>query len=389
MAEKRDYYEVLGVEKGCSDDELKKAYRKMAKQYHPDLHPDDQAAAEKFKEVGEAYEVLSDKDKRARYDQFGHAGVDPSYGAGAGGAYGAGGFGGFDMGDIFESFFGGGFGGSGRTRNPNAPIRGNDIQVHLVIDFMEAAKGCRKEVTVQRLERCTTCNGSGAAPGTSAETCSTCNGTGQVRVQQRTPFGVIQSSRPCDACGGKGKILKTPCQSCRGLGRVRRTQKEWVDVPAGIDDGQTFVLSGMGDHGVNGGPSGDLNVTVSVRPDPIFERDGYDVWCEIPITYAQAVLGDELTVPTIDGKVKYSIPEGTQPGTTFRLRNKGINYVNGRGRGDQYVKVIVEVPRNLNSKQKEALRAFDALASDKNYEKRKSFFDKLKDLKNNLGKDNS
>ena len=389
MAEKRDYYEVLGVEKGCSDDELKKAYRKMAKQYHPDLHPDDQAAAEKFKEVGEAYEVLSDKDKRARYDQFGHAGVDPSYGAGAGGAYGAGGFGGFDMGDIFESFFGGGFGGSARTRNPNAPIRGNDIQVHLVLDFMEAAKGCRKEVTVQRLERCTTCNGSGAAPGTSAETCSTCNGTGQVRVQQRTPFGVIQSSRPCDACGGKGKILKTPCQSCRGLGRVRRTQKEWVDVPAGIDDGQTFVLSGMGDHGVNGGPSGDLNVTVSVRPDPIFERDGYDVWCEIPITFAQAVLGDELTVPTIDGKVKYSIPEGTQPGTTFRLRNRGINYVNGRGRGDQYVKVIVEVPRNLNSKQKEALRAFDALASDKNYEKRKSFFDKLKDLKNNLGKDNS
>ena len=388
MAEKRDYYEVLGVEKGCSDDELKKAYRKMAKQYHPDLHPDDQAAAEKFKEVGEAYEVLSDKDKRARYDQFGHAGVDPSYGAGAGGAYGAGGFGGFDVGDIFESFFGGGFGGSGRTRNPNAPIRGNDIQVHLVIDFMEAAKGCRKEVTVQRLERCTTCNGSGAAPGTSAETCSTCNGTGQVRVQQRTPFGVIQSSRPCDACGGKGKILKTPCQSCRGLGRVRRTQKEWVDVPAGIDDGQTFVLSGMGDHGVNGGPSGDLNVTVSVRPDPIFERDGYDVWCEIPITYAQAVLGDELTVPTIDGKVKYSISEGTQPGTTFRLRNKGINYVNGRGRGDQYVKVIVEVPKNLNSKQKEALKAFDALASDKNYEKRKSFFDKLKKLKN-MTKDNS
>ena len=346
MADKRDYYEVLGVEKGCSDDELKKAYRKMAKQYHPDLHPDDQAAAEKFKEVGEAYEVLSDKDKRARYDQFGHAGVDPSYGAGAGGAYGAGGFGGFDMGDIFESFFGGGFGGSTRTRNPNAPIRGNDIQAHLVIDFMEAAKGCQKEITIQRLERCTTCNGSGAAPGTSAETCSTCNGTGQVRVQQRTPFGVIQSSRPCDACGGKGKILKTPCQSCRGLGRVRRTIKEMVNVPAGIDDGQTFVLSGMGDHGVNGGPAGDLNVTVSVRPDPIFERDGYDVWCEIPVTFAQAVLGDELTVPTVDGKVKYSIPEGTQPGTTFRLRNKGINYVNGRGRGDQYVKVVVEVPRN-------------------------------------------
>ena len=385
LAEKRDYYEVLGVNKGCTEEELKKAYRKLAKQYHPDLNPDDKDAEEKFKEVGEAYEVLSDKEKRAKYDQFGHAGVDPSYGAGAGGfggGFGGGGFGGFDVGDIFESFFGGGFGGSARTRNPNAPIKGNNLSAQLTLSFMEAAKGCAKEINIQRLERCASCNGSGAAPGTTTETCSACNGAGQVRVQQRTPFGVIQSSRPCDRCGGKGKIIKTPCSACRGLGRVRRSVKTTVNVPAGIDDGQTFVLSGQGDNGVNGGPSGDLNITVSIRPDPIFERDGYDVWCEIPVTFAQAALGDELTVPTIDGKVKYSIPEGTQPGTTFRLRGKGINYVNGRGRGDQYVKVVVEIPKNLNSKQKEALKHFDSLGSEKNYEKRKSFFDKLKDLVN-------
>lgn len=374
---------MLGVSKGCSEEELKKAYRKLAKQYHPDLNPDNKDAEEKFKEVGEAYEVLSDKEKRAKYDQFGHAGVDPSYGGGGyGGGFGGFGGGGFDVGDIFESFFGGGFGGSARTRNPNAPIRGNDISVQITLSFMEAAKGCTKEISIQRLERCASCNGSGAAPGTSTETCSACNGSGQVRVQQRTPFGVIQSSRPCDKCGGKGKIIKTPCSACRGLGRVRRSIKTTVNVPAGIDDGQTFILSGQGDNGVNNGPSGDLQITVSIRPDPIFERDGYDVWCEIPVTFAQAALGDELTVPTIDGKVKYNIPEGTQPGTTFRLRGKGINYVNGRSRGDQYVKVVVEIPKNLNSKQKEALKHFDSLGSDKNYEKRKSFFDKLKDLVN-------
>ncbi len=372
---------MLGVQKGCSDDELKKAYRGLAKKYHPDLNPGDKEAEAKFKEVNEAYEILSDPQKRQRYDQFGFAGVDPSYGAG--GAGGGAGFGGFDMdidlGDIFGSFFGGGFGGSTRTRNPNGPIRGNAVNVRLNLSFIEAAKGCQKEVTVQRLERCDACSGTGAASGTQPETCPDCNGTGQVRVQQRTPFGVIQTSKACPKCSGKGKVIKTPCGDCRGMGRVRHTRKVTVNVPAGIDDGQTFVLQGQGDHGVNAGPAGDLNVTVSIRPDPIFERDGFNVWCEIPITFAQAALGDEITVPTIDGRVKYDVPEGTQPGTTFRLRNKGIPYVNGRGRGDQYVKVAVEVPRNMNAKQKAALKEFDALSGDKNYEKRKSFFDKLKD----------
>ncbi|MGI5965472.1 MULTISPECIES: molecular chaperone DnaJ [Anaerotruncus] len=383
MAEKRDYYEVLGVSKDASTDDLKKAYRKLAKQYHPDMNPGDKTAEAKFKEVNEAYEVLNDPAKRQRYDQFGHAGVDPSYGAGAGGAGFGGGFGGFDVGDIFESFFGGsgfgGFGGGGRTRNPNAPIRGNDVNITINLSFMDAAKGCKQQVQVQRLEKCDTCDGTGAKKGTAPETCPECGGTGQVRVQQRTPIGVIQTTRTCTKCSGKGKVVKEPCSDCRGMGRVRHTRTLEVSVPAGIDDGQTFVLRGQGDHGLNGGPAGDVNIMVNLRPDPLFERDGFDVWCDIPITFSQAVLGDEITVPTIDGKVKYDVPEGTQSGTVFRLRNKGIPYVNGRGRGDQYVKVNIEVPRNLTGKQKDALKEFEKLSSDKNYEKRKSFFDKLKD----------
>lgn len=380
MPDKRDYYEVLGVQKGCSDDELKKAYRGLAKKYHPDLNPGDKEAETKFKEANEAYEILSDTQKRQKYDQFGFAGVDPSYGAGAGGA-GFGGFGDmdFDLGDIFGSFFGGGFGGSTRTRNPNGPIRGNNVNVQLNLSFIEAALGCKKELTIPRLERCDTCAGTGAAKGTAPETCTDCSGTGQVRVQQRTPFGVIQSSKACPKCGGKGKVIKTPCADCRGMGRVRHSRKITVNVPAGIDNGQTFATQAQGDHGVNAGPAGDLNVTVSISPDPIFKRDGFNVWCEIPVTFSQAALGDEITVPTIDGKVKYDVPEGTQPGTTFRLRNKGIPFVNGRGRGDQYVNVTVEVPKNLSGKQKQALKEFDALGSEKNYEKRKGFFDKLKD----------
>jgi len=381
LADKRDYYEVLGVSKDASSDDLKKAYRKLAKQYHPDMNPGDKTAETKFKEVNEAYEVLNDPAKRQRYDQFGHAGVDPSYGGGGAG-YGGGGFGGFDVGDIFESFFGGGFsgfGGSRRTRNPNGPIRGNDINVTLGLSFMEAAKGCKQQIQVQRLEKCDVCGGSGAKSGTTAETCTECGGTGQVKVSQRTPIGVIQTTRTCSKCSGKGKVIKEPCPDCRGMGRVRHTRTLEVSVPAGIDDGQTFVLRGQGDQGVNGGPSGDVNIMVTLRPDTLFERDGFDVWCDIPITFSQAVLGDEITVPTIDGKVKYTVPEGTQSGTVFRLRNKGIQYVNGRGRGDQYVKVNIEVPRNLTGKQKEALRKFEELSTEKNYEKRRSFFDKLKD----------
>ncbi|MBQ9970342.1 MAG: molecular chaperone DnaJ [Oscillospiraceae bacterium] len=386
MAEqKRDYYEVLGVQKGCSDDELKKAYRKVAKKYHPDLNPGDAEAEAKFKEANEAYAILSDAEKRQRYDQFGHAGVDPNFGAGGAGA---GGFDFSDFGDIFDTFFGGGggfggfggFGGSTRTRNPNGPIRGNNINISINLSFIEAAKGCKKTININRMVRCEDCNGSGAAAGTQPEICPDCHGTGQVMTQQRTPFGMMQSARPCSKCGGTGKIIKDPCKKCNGQGRSRKAVKLEVSVPAGIDDGQTFVLRGQGDDGLNGGPAGDVNVTVSVRKDALFERDGYDVWCDVPITFCQAVLGAEVTVPTIDGKVSYNIPEGTQPNTVFRLRNKGISYINGRGRGDQYVRVNIEVPTNLSSKQKDALREFDGQCSDKNYNKRKGFFDKLKDF---------
>jgi len=383
--QKRDYYEVLGVQKGCSDDELKKAYRKVAKKYHPDLNPGDAEAEAKFKEANEAYAILSDAEKRQRYDQFGHAGVDPNFGAGGAGA---GGFDFSDFGDIFDTFFGGGggfggfggFGGSTRTRNPNGPIRGNNINISINLSFIEAAKGCKKTININRMVRCEDCNGSGAAAGTQPEICPDCHGSGQVMTQQRTPFGMMQSARPCSKCGGTGKIIKDPCKKCNGQGRSRKAVKLEVSVPAGIDDGQTFVLRGQGDDGLNGGPAGDVNVTVSVRKDALFERDGYDVWCDVPITFCQAVLGAEVTVPTIDGKVSYNIPEGTQPNTVFRLRNKGISYINGRGRGDQYVRVNIEVPTNLSTKQKDALREFDGQCSDKNYNKRKGFFDKLKDF---------
>ncbi len=388
MADKRDYYEVLGVSKSASDDELKKAYRSLAKKYHPDLHPDDKEAEAHFKEVNEAYEVLSDKDKRAKYDQFGFAGVDPNYGAGqGGGAYGgAGGFGGFgggfgDVGDIFESFFGGGFGGSQRS-NPNAPRRGQDVRTNMTISFMEACNGVKKQVKVQRYDSCPDCHGTGAKAGTSAQTCPDCHGTGTVKINQRTAFGVFQSTKACDRCGGKGKIIKDVCQSCMGQGRVRTVLNREVEIPAGIDDGQTLKVSGAGDAGVNGGGYGDLNIKVTVKPHEIFEREGFDVYTEIPISYMQAALGDEITVPTVDGNVKYTVPAGTQTGTVFRLRGKGIRRLYRTDRGDQYVTVKVEVPKNLSKKQAELLKAFNDSLEGKNKPGEKGFFDKMKELWN-------
>lgn len=360
MADKRDYYEVLGINKGASDDEIKKAYRKTAKQYHPDLNPDNPEAEAKFKEANEAYEVLSDPDKKARYDAYGHAGVDPNYGAGGGGF--GGGFGGFDgnidLGDIFGSFFGGGFGG-GQRRNPNAPQRGGDIQANISISFEEAAKGCRKTIEVSRTEVCDVCSGSGAAPGSSSQTCPDCNGRGQVNTIRRTMLGQMQVSQPCTRCGGKGTIIPNPCTKCRGTGRVRRNAKVDVDIPAGIDDRQAFSVRSEGNKGTNGGPAGDLRVGVNVRSHPYFERDGFNVWYSAHISFAQAALGCELIVPTLDGDVKYAVPAGTQPGAVFKLKDRGIQYVNGRNKGDQLVKVIVDVPRKMNEQQKELLRAFD------------------------------
>lgn len=377
MADKRDYYEVMGVPKNATDEEIKKAYRKLAKKYHPDLNPGDKTAEAKFKEVNEAYEVLSDKDKKARYDQFGHAGVDPNFGGGAGG--GSPFTGDIDLGDIFNSFFGGGFGG-GRSANPNAPRRGSDTEATVNISFEEAAKGCRKNVSFQKIDTCDDCGGSGAKKGTSAKTCPNCNGTGQVRINQRTPFGVVQTSRSCDRCGGAGKVIDSPCGTCGGTGHVRRQKTIEINVPAGIDNEQILSVSGQGNAGANGGPAGDLRVYVNVRPHPIFERRGNDVWCEVPITYTQAALGAEVVVPTIDGRVSYQVREGTQPGDVFKLKGKGIPRIGGRGRGDQFVRMTIEVPKNLTQRQKEILQEFDNVAEEKNYQKRKNFIDKIKDM---------
>ena len=380
MAEnKRDYYEVLGVAKGASADEIKKAYRKLAKQNHPDLNPNDKAGAEaRFKEINEAYEVLSTPEKRQKYDQFGHAGVDPNFGAGGFGGGGGGfGFDDIDLGDIFGSFFGGGFGGGG-ARQRTAAQRGESLRAALVLSFEEAAFGCEKEISIARTEACPSCHGSGAESGTTPETCPNCHGSGVVKTTRRTPLGMMSSTSACPNCGGTGKIIKNPCKACRGTGKARNTRKIKVRVPAGIDEGQTISLRGEGNAGSNGGPSGDLLINISIRPHPILTRDGTSVLCEVPITYAQAALGAEIEVPTLDGKVKYTVPEGTQTGTVFRLRGKGIPVLNAKSRGDQFVRVNIEVPKNLTQKQKDLLKEFAESLGENAHQERKRFFDKLK-----------
>lgn len=368
---KRDYYEVLGVPKTASDDEIKKAYRKLAKKYHPDLNKDNKDAETKFKEVGEAYEVLSDKDKRARYDAYGHAGVDPSAAGGAGYGDFSGGFGGFDVGDIFESFFGGGFGGGRRATRAQ---KGADLGLAMTISFEEAAFGTKKTIEINVLQQCSVCHGSGAKAGTTPETCPTCHGSGQVR----SSMGFFTTTRTCDACRGTGKIIKNPCDACHGQGTVRRRKKIDVSIPAGIDNGQRISVRGQGNAGKNGGPSGDVIITIRVTPHPIFTRSGDDVLCTVPLTFAEAALGAEIEVPTLDGKVKYNIPEGTQNGDIFKIRDKGITHIGARSRGDQIINIKVEVPKNLSAKQKELLRAFAAETGEKNHKEKKSFIDKIK-----------
>ena len=367
MADKRDYYEVLGVNKGASEDEIKKAYKKMAKKYHPDLHPDDPEAAEKFKEVNEAASVLTDADKRSRYDQFGHAGVDGNMG-GAGGYGGGfddfGGMGGFS--DIFETLFGGG---GGRRSDPNRPQRGADIEERISISFEEAAFGTEKEVVITRRDECSTCHGSGAAAGSSRVSCSTCHGSGQIRTVQNTPLGQMQSVRPCPDCGGEGTVVEHPCSACNGNGVVRKKHTIKVNIPAGMDDGNTLRVSGEGHSGKKGGPSGNLYVRVSVRPHELFERVNDDIYADEEITFAQAALGDTLQVPTLDGNVSFQIPAGTQNGAVFRLKGKGIPHLRGRGRGDHRIKVRIVVPGDLTEEQKDLLRAFDASLANKNYAK--------------------
>ena len=378
MADKRDYYEVLGVDKSAGADDIKRAYRKLAMKYHPDRNPDNKEAEEKFKEIGEAYEVLSDADKRARYDQYGFAGVDPNFNPNAGGGFG-GGFGGFgdfgDIGDIFGSFFGGG----GGRSNANAPRRGENIGARLELTFEEAAFGCEKEVAAARIENCPNCSGTGSADGV-VETCTTCHGTGQVRTTQNFMGMTMQSSSVCPKCNGQGKVIKNPCTTCRGKGKVRRTPKIKVKVPAGVDHGTTVRVRGEGCVGFNGGPSGDLLVEISLKRHPIFQREDTTVLCEVPITFTQAALGAEIQVPTLDGKVTYTVPEGTQTGTVFTLPGKGIPSVNTRRRGDQKFTVVVETPTRLTKEQKDLLRKLDG-SLDKNISpKRKKFIDNLKEF---------
>ena len=377
MADKRDYYEVLGVDKNADAGTIKKAYYKLAKKYHPDANPGDKEAEERFKEANEAYEVLSDSEKKAKYDQFGHAAFDPSMGGGGSGFGGFGGFGDFgDLGDILGGMFGGAFGG-GRQRR-NGPVAGEDIGASVTVTFEEAAFGVKKDISYNRICRCSDCKGTGAAGGSGVETCSVCRGSGQVTRIQRMGGMSFQSSATCETCRGSGKIIKNPCTKCRGSGSVRESKRLSVSIPAGIDHGERIALRGQGNDGRNGGPAGDLIITVAVKSHSLFERDGYNIFCEVPLTVAEATLGAEIEVPTLEGNVKYDIPEGTQPGTTFTLRGKGIPYVNGNGRrGDLVFRTMVEIPKGLNDKQKAAMQSFADACGESNYAKHKQFFKKI------------
>ena len=386
MSTKRDYYDILGVGKSADATEIKKAYRKLAMKYHPDKNPGDKEAEEKFKEINEAYEVLSDETKRKNYDQFGHEGVN-GQGFGGAGGFGGQGFGGFDdiFGDIFGDMFGGGFGGGSRPRR-RGPERGADIKQRINISFEEAAFGKKVQVKINRSEECDQCHGSGAKPGTSKKTCPTCHGSGQVQSVQRTPFGNIASMRTCSTCNGEGEVIDSPCSKCHGKGSIRKTKTIEVDIPAGIDEGQMIKLGGQGELGTRGGPRGDLYIEVNVKPHQLFTREGYDVYLEMPITFAQATLGERIQVPTLDGKVEYEIPEGTQTGTVFRLKGKGIPKLRSNVRGDQYVKVTVEIPKKLNEKQKELVREFARECGQEVHQRQKTLSDKIDSFFKNLKK---
>ena len=377
---KRDYYEVLGVSRDASPEEIKKAFRVLAKKYHPDMNPGDKEAEARFKEVNEAYEVLFDSQKRAQYDQFGHAAFDPGAGGGAysaGGFSGFGGFGGFD--DILNSFFGGGF--SSRARR-NGPEPGADLRYDLHLTFEEAAFGGKKSFTIQRNENCEACRGTGAKDGTKKRTCPTCNGTGQISTVQNSIFGQVRQVTTCSTCRGEGTIIDEPCGVCKGRGRVVRTRSVTVTVPAGIDDGQTISLTGQGEPGRRGGPNGDLFVVVHVKPHKLFKRKGYDISLDQSISFATAALGGTITIPTLEGDMEYAVPPGTQPGEVVRIPGKGIHRLRQSGRGDMFVRLTVEVPKKLTEKQKELLVQFEESFGKKaggTHKGKKSFFEKVKD----------
>ncbi|SEO32237.1 molecular chaperone DnaJ [Amphibacillus marinus] len=366
---KRDYYDVLGVGKNAPKEEIKKAYRKLARKYHPDVNKDTDAP-DKFKEAKEAYEVLSSEQKRAQYDQFGHAGPQSQ---GFGGGFGGEDFGGF--GDIFDMFFGGG----GGRRDPNAPKQGNDLQYTMVLEFEEAIFGKETDIFIPKEETCDTCSGSGAKPGTKPETCKHCQGTGQMNIEQNTPFGRVVNKRVCHHCSGTGKEIKEKCTTCSGKGTLKKRKKIHINIPAGIDDGQQIRVAGQGEPGANGGPAGDLYVVVQVKSHEFYQREGDHIYCDMPVTFTQAALGDEIEIPTVHGKVKLKVPAGTQTGKTFRLRGKGAPNVRGYGQGDQHVKIRVITPTSLTTKQKELLREFNDLSGNEAAdEQEESFFSKVK-----------